>query len=54
MYLDKNSNVLKVGMPSVENWITIGKITDPKQIEYIKEMDEKIKAIIISLGAKEI
>jgi uncharacterized protein (DUF302 family) len=54
MYLDKDSNTLKIGMPSVENWITFGKITDPEQIKYIKEMDEKIKEIMISLGAKEI
>ena len=54
MYLDKDSNTLKIGMPSVENWITFGKITDPEQIKFIKEMDEKIKEIMISLGAKEI
>lgn len=54
MYLDKDSNVLKVGMPSVENWITFGHITDPKQIEFIKDMDAKIRSIMISLGAKEI
>lgn len=54
MYLDKDSNTLKIGMPSVENWITFGNITDPEQIKFIKEMDEKIKEIMISLGAKEI
>lgn len=54
MYLDKDSNTLKIGMPSVENWITFGHITDPEQIKFIKEMDEKIKEIMISLGAKEI
>lgn len=54
MYLDKGSNNLKIGMPSVENWIIFGKITDPQQIKFIKEMDEKIKEIMVSLGAKEI
>ncbi|MFA5455939.1 MAG: hypothetical protein WC272_11555 [Sulfurimonas sp.] len=54
MYLDKGSNTLKIGMPSVENWIILGKITDPEQIKHIREMDEKIKEIMISLGAKEI
>ncbi len=54
MYLDKDSDTLKIGMPSVENWITLGHITDPEQIKVIKEMDEKIKEIMISLGAKEI
>lgn len=54
MYLDKGSNSLKIGMPSLENWIIFGNITDPEQIKYIKEMDEKIKEIMIILGAKEI
>ena len=54
MYVEKEKNVLHVGMPSVENWITFGKITDPKQVKFIKDMDDKIRAIMISLGAKEI
>lgn len=54
MYVEKDSNVLKVGMPSVNNWITMGHITDPEKIKFIKEMDEKIKEIMISLGAKEV
>ena len=54
MYLEKDSNTLKVGMPSVNNWITMGNITDPEQLKFIKAMDEKIKEIMISLGAKEI
>jgi hypothetical protein len=54
MYLEKDSNTLKVGMPSVDNWITMGHITDPAQIKFIKDMDAKIKEIMISLGAKEI
>lgn len=54
MYLEKDSNTLKVGMPSVDNWITMGHITDPAQIKFIKDMDAKIREIMISLGAKEI
>jgi len=54
MYLEKESNTLKIGMPSVNNWITFGKITDPKRVAYIKAMDEKIKEVMIGLGAKEI
>ncbi|MDA7818124.1 hypothetical protein N9A28_08025 [Sulfurimonas sp.] len=54
MYLEKDSNTLKVGMPSVENWITFGKITDPEKVKYIKDMDKKIREIMISLGAKEV
>lgn len=54
MYLEKDSNTLKVGMPSVENWITMGHIKDPAKIKFIKDMDDKIRSIMISLGAKEI
>jgi len=54
MYVEKDTNTLKIGMPSVNNWITFGKIKDPKKLEFIKAMDEKIKEIMISLGAKEV
>lgn len=54
MYLEKDSNTLKVGMPSVNNWITFGNITDPKQVKFIEDMDNKIREIMISLGAKEV
>jgi len=54
MYIQKGENVLHVGMPSVKNWITIGKIKDSEKIKYIKDMDEKIRKIMVSLGAKEI
>ena len=54
MYLEKGSNTLKIGMPSVNNWITLGKITDPKKLAFIKAMDEKIISIMKSLGAKKI
>ena len=54
MYLEKDSNTLKIGMPSVNNWITFGKITDPKRLAFIKAMDEKIIEIMQSLGAKKL
>lgn len=54
MYLEKDSNTLKIGMPSVNNWITMGHITEPERVKFIKAMDERIKNIMISLGAKEI
>ena len=54
MYVEKGKNVLHIGMPSVNNWITFGKIKDPEKLKFIKAMDEKIKSIMISLGAKEI
>ena len=54
MYVEKDKNVLHIGMPSVNNWITFGHIKDPEKLKFIKAMDEKIKEIMISLGAKEI
>lgn len=54
MYLEKDSNTLKIGMPSVNNWITFGNITDPKKLKFIEDMDKKIIEIMVSLGAKKI
>ncbi|PHS55895.1 MAG: hypothetical protein COB17_10830 [Sulfurimonas sp.] len=54
MYLEKDSNTLKIGMSSVNNWITFGKITDSKKLAFIEAMDKKIIEIMESLGAKKI
>jgi uncharacterized protein (DUF302 family) len=53
MYLEKDSNVLKVGMPNVTNWISIANIKDPKMIEEIQNMDKKIVSLMKELGAVE-
>lgn len=54
MYVEKDKNILHVGMPNVTNWIKLGHIKDPEKIKYIKDMDAKIRSIMISLGAKEV
>lgn len=53
MYIEKGSNVLKVGMPNVTNWISIANIKDPKMIEEIQNMDKKIVSLMKELGAVE-
>ena len=53
MYLEKDSNTLKIGMPNVTNWIKIANVTDPKMIKAIEEMDKKITSLMIELGAVE-
>ena len=52
MYVEKGTNVLKIGMPYLENWISVAGITDQKQIDSIRKLDKEIIAIMESLGAK--
>jgi uncharacterized protein (DUF302 family) len=54
MYIEKDSNVLHVGMPKLENWISVMGITDPKKVESIRTLDKDIISIMAGLGAKEI
>jgi uncharacterized protein (DUF302 family) len=52
MYVEKGSNVLKIGMPYLENWIAAAAITDKKQIDSIRALDKEIIGIMDGLGAK--
>ena len=52
MYVEKDSNVLHIGMPYLENWIVAAGIKDKKQIESIRKLDKEIIEIMASLGAK--
>ena len=52
MYVEKGTNVLKIGMPYLENWIAAANITDEKQIASIRKLDKEIISIMESLGAK--
>ncbi len=52
MYVEKGSNVLKIGMPYLENWIAAANITDEKQIASIRKLDKEIISIMEGLGAK--
>ena len=52
MYVEKDANVLKIGMPYLENWIAAANVTDKKQIESIRKLDKEIITIMADLGAK--
>lgn len=52
MYVEKGTNVLKIGMPYLENWINVAGITDEKQIASIRKLDKQIIEIMEGLGAK--
>lgn len=52
MYVEKDTNVLKIGMPYLENWIAAANITDEKQIASIRKLDKEIISIMESIGAK--
>lgn len=54
MYVEKGSNKLIVGMPRLENWISVMGVNDPKMVESIHSLDKEITAIMIGLGAKEL
>lgn len=54
MYVAKDSNKLVIGMPKLENWISVMKITDKKQVDSIHALDKEIVGIMKELGAKEL
>lgn len=54
MYVEKGTNKLKVGMPTLANWITVMGITDAKKVKSINDIDSEIISIMHGLGAKSI
>jgi uncharacterized protein (DUF302 family) len=54
MYVEAGSNKLIIGMPKLENWISVMKITEQKKIDAIHALDKEIISIMKDLGAKEI
>jgi uncharacterized protein (DUF302 family) len=54
MYIEKGSNVLKIGMPTMQNWIDVMGIKDAKKAKSIQEIDAEIVKIMNGLGAKSI
>ena len=52
MYVEKGTNVLKIGMPYLENWISVAGIKDQDQIDSIRKLDKQIIEIMEGLGAK--
>ena len=54
MYIEKDSNKMIVGMPKLENWISVLGIKDAKMVESIHILDKEIISIMEELGAKKI
>ena len=52
MYIEKDSNILKIGMSSVENWISVAGVKDPAQVKSIHALDKQIIKIMVGLGAE--
>ena len=54
MYIEKDKNVLHIGMPTLENWKTVLGIKDAKKLKSIDKIDKEIIDIMLELGAKRI
>ncbi len=54
MYIEKESNKLMVGMPKLENWISVLGIKDATMVKDIYTLDLEIVEIMKELGAKEL
>ena len=52
MYIEKGSNKLIIGMPKLENWVSVMSIKDKKIIDAVRVLDKEIIAIMEGLGAK--
>jgi hypothetical protein len=54
MYIKKDSNTMRVGMPTLANWAAVLNVKDPAKLEWIKKIDAEMISVMKSLGAKEI
>ncbi len=54
MYIEKGSNVLKIGMPTMQNWIEVMQIKNADKVKAIQKIDKEIVQIMNGLGAKSI
>lgn len=52
MYIEKDQNVMHVGMPKLENWIKVMDIKDPVKVKAIKGLDAQIIDMMKTLGGK--
>ena len=53
-YIKPGTNKMVVGMPRLSVWASVMKMTDQAKIDWIKQTDDEIIAIMKALGAKEI
>jgi len=54
MYIKKDSNLLVVGMPTLQNWSDTLDITDEKRVGLVHQLDKEIPSILTSLGMKAV
>lgn len=54
MYIEKDKNILHIGMPTLQNWKTVLGIKDAKKRKFMDRIDKEIVEIMIELGAKKI
>ncbi len=54
MYIQKGTNKLVVGMPRLQNWISMFDIKDKARIEYNQKLDKEIVEIFKEMGFKEV
>jgi len=52
MYIEKGSNKMVIGMPKLENWISVMNVKNKKMVDAIHTLDKEIVAIMEGLGAK--
>ncbi len=54
MYIQKGSNKLVVGMPRLQNWLSMFDIKDKARIAYNQKLDKEIVEIFKEMGFKEV
>jgi len=54
MYIQKGTNKLVVGMPRLQNWISMFDIKDKARIEYNQKLDKEIVEIFKGMGFKDV
>jgi len=54
MYIQKDSNKLVVGMPRLQNWLTMFNVTDKVRVDANKKLDNEIVEIFKGMGFKEV
>ena len=54
MYIQKDTNKLVVGMPRLQNWISMFNVKDKARVEYNQKLDKEIVEIFKEMGFKEV
>jgi len=54
MYIQKGTNKLVVGMPRLQNWISMFNVTDKARVKANQKLDKEIVEIFKSMGFKDV